>query len=328
MKKILFGLFALISTFASANDINLWEQTNIDTQMGYTGLELGGKYYSKSVDNTQEVQRFLDEIYSVKNTVNHSLKNRAMLDTYEKDWILNADVNYLKDEDLEVPIYNLNYGVLNDITRYGINIAMFKGDSKLGVKEYDSKGGQLNLYFNRNEDLGNLFGTAYIGKNSQEFNDDSGEIDNFYYGYFTSLEQKYESFNLDEFYTGYFVNFDISRIETEYKLTDIVGNKLKTTRDNDSIDGELGFLLEKNLFFYNDINAQIKFLSSIGKEFLEEDKYKDLGKDEFEVYAKERLEISTSIGTGINLFTGAEYRKSLKSSSAEKNIYLGFKINF
>lgn len=327
MKKILFGLFAILSVCASAKEINLWEEANIDTQMGYTGFELGGKYYNKSLDNVQEVQKYLDEIYSVKNTVNDSLKNRAMLDTYEKDWILNADINYLKSEDLETPIYNLNYGVLNDITRYGINIAMFKGDSKIGEKEYNSKGGQVNLYFNRNEDLGNLFGTLYIGKNNQEFKENSNEIDNFYYGYFTSLEQKYESFNLDEFYSGYFINFDISRTETDYKLTSN-GKEIKTSKDNDSVNGEIGFSLEKNLFFFNDVTTQIKLLSSIGKEFLEEDKYKDLGKDEYEVYAKEKLEISTSIGSGVDLFTGAEYRKSLKSSSAEKNIYLGFKINF
>lgn len=327
MKKIIFGLFAVISTFSYSQEINLWEETSLPVTMGYTGFEVGGNYKNRSVKNQNENQRFLDDVYSIKGTINNNLKNNAMTSSYEKDWILKGDINYLKDEELKTPMYSINYGIVNDTTRYGLAVTFFDGKSKAGIRKYDVEGEQLNLYFNKNEDLGNLFGTAYIGKTKQDFNNNAGDIDNLYYGYFTNLEQKYENFNFNEFYTGYFVNFDISRIETDYKLISN-GEKLKVSKDNDSIDAELGFLLEKHLFFYNDTNTKIKFLSSIGKEFLEDEKYNELGKDNFEIYANEKLEVSTKINEVIDIFTGLEYKKSLKTSSSDKNVYLGFKISF
>ena len=327
MKKVIFGLFAIMSIFSYSQEINLWEESSPSIEMGYTGFEAGGNYKNRSVKNQKEIQRFVDDIYSIKGTINENLKNNAMTANYEKDWVLKGDINYLKDEDLKTPMYSINYGIVNDTTRYGLAVTFLNGESKAGIREYDVDGGQLNLYFNKNEDLGNLFGTAYIGKINQDFNENAGEIDNLYYGYFTNLEQKYESFNFDEFYSGYFVNFDISRIDTDYKLVSN-GKELKTSKDNDSINAELGFLLEKNLFFYNDTSTKIKFLSSIGKEFLEEDKYKELGKDDFEMFAKEKLEISTTVGTVLDVFAGLEYRKSLKNSCSDKNLYLGFKVSF
>lgn len=327
MKKIIFGLFAVMSAFTYAQEIDLWEESSPTISMGYTGFEIGGKYHNKSIKNINEIQRFLDEVYSVKSTINNDLKERAMIDTQEKDWILNADVGYLKYEDLQTPIYSINYGVLSDVTRYGLSISMFDGDSELRVREYDTTGGQVNLYFNRNEELGNLFGTLYIGKNKQEFKENAGDIDNLYYGYFTSLEQKYESFDVDEFYSGYFLNLDISRTEADYNLT-YDGKTLKTKTDNDSIDTEFGILFEKKLYVAMDTQISVKLASSIGKEFKDEDKYKELGKDEFEFYNRNKLEIVSKVGTGVDIFTGIEYRKSIVTSNAENNIYVGFKINF
>ena len=327
MKKVIFGLFAVMSAFAYAQEIDLWEASSPSISMGYTGFEVGGKYHHKSIKNINETQKFLDEVYAVKRTINTDLKDKLMIDTQEKDWILNADVSYLNYEDLDTPIYNINYGVLGDITRYGLSISMFDGDSKLKVREYDSKGGQVNLYFNRNEELGNLFGTIYIGKNKQEFQENAGDIDNLYYGYFTSLEQKYESFDVDEFYSGYFLNLDISRTEADYNLT-YNGNTLKAETDNDSIDTEAGILFEKKLYAGMDTQISVKLTTSIGKEFKEEDKYKELGKDEFEFYNRNRLEITTNIGANADLFTGVEYRKSISTSNSENELYVGFKINF
>ena len=324
MKKLLFllGALSVVST-VTYSEVNLWESENfIGTSMGYTGFEIAGKYYNRSIKNVNEDQRFLNEVYAVKRTINENLKEKAMADTQEKNWILNADVDYLKYEDLSTSIYNLSYAVLSDVTRYGINVSMFDGDTEIESKEYDSKGYQVNLFFNRNEDLGNLFGTLYIGKN--EKNLDGLDIDNLYYGYFTSLEQKYESFDLDEFYSGYFLNLDISRTEADYKPLDVK----KVSKDNDSIDSELGILFEKKMTVGMDNEVSVKLTSSIGKEFKEEDKYKDLGKDEFEFYNRNRLEITTNIGTGANIFAGAEYRKSLTTSNSDKNLYIGFRINF
>ena len=327
MKKIIFGLFAVMSAFTYAQEIDLWEESSPTISMGYTGFEIGGKYHNKSIKNINEIQRFLDEVYSIKSTINNDLKERAMIDTQEKDWILNADVGYLKYEDLKTPIYSINYGVLSDVTRYGLSISMFDGDSKLKVREYDTTGGQVNLYFNRNEELGNLFGTLYIGKNKQEFKENAGDIDNLYYGYFTSLEQKYESFDVDEFYSGYFLNLDISRTEADYNLT-YDGKTLKAKTDNDSIDTELGILFKKKLYVAMDTQISVKLASSIGKEFKDEDKYKELGKDEFEFYNRNKLEITSKVGTATDIFAGVEYRKSIVTSNSENNIYLGFKINF
>ncbi len=401
MKKIIFGLFAVMSAFTYAQEIDLWEESSPTISMGYTGFEIGGKYHNKSIKNVNEIQRFLDEVYSVKSTINNDLKERAMVDTQEKDWILNADVGYLKYEDLKTPIYSINYGVLSDVTRYGLSISMFDGDSKLKVREYDTTGGQVNLYFNRNEELGNLFGTLYIGKNKQEFKENAGNIDNLYYGYFTSLEQKYESFDVDEFYSGYFLNLDVSRteadrneelgnlfgtlyigknkqefkenagnidnlyygyftsLEQKYESFDVDefysgyflnldvsrteadynltydGKTLKAKTDNDSIDTELGILFEKKLYVAMDTQISVKLASSIGKEFKDEDKYKELGKDEFEFYNRNKLEITSKVGTGADIFAGGadifagvEYKKSIVTSNSENNIYVGFKINF
>ena len=327
MKKIIFGLFAVMSVFAYSQEIDLWEKSSPTVSMGYTGFEIGGKYYNKSIKNVNEIQRFLDEVYSLRNTINNDLKERAIFDTQEKDWILNTNVSYLKYENLKTPIYSINYGVLNDITRYGLSLSMFDGDSKLKVREYDTTGGQVNLYFNRNEELGNFFGTLYIGKNRQEFKENTEDIDNLYYGYFTSLEQKYESFNIDEFYSGYFLNLDISKVETDYNLA-YNGKTLKAEIDSDSIDTEFGILFKKIFYVAMDTQVSVKLASSIGKEFKDENKYKEQGKEEFEFYNKNKLEIISKIGTSGDIFTGIEYRKSMVTSNSENNIYLGFKINF
>ena len=318
MKKILFGLMALLSISSYSTEINLWEENTPLVSMGYTGFELSGRYVNKSLKNVNEFQKFLDETYSIRNTVNESLREKALADSQEKDWILNLDISYLKYEDMKTPIYSINYGILDDVTRYGINFSVFNGESKF-KEDYDTKGGQLNLYFNRMEELGSFFGTLYIGRNKQDLNKN---IDNLYYGYNQYFEQKYESFDVDEFYSGYFLNLDISRVETDYKRTQ------KVSKNNDSINPAIGILFEKRIYFAEDSQVSIELASSIGKEFKEEDKYKDLGKDEFEFYNSNKLEITTNVGTSANIFTGIEYKKSITNSNSENNIYVGFKINF
>lgn len=317
-KKIIMTISAMLSLSSiSYADINLWEQDNLERQIGYTGLEIGSIYNRKNIseyDSLKE-QRFLDEVYGVKSFINNNLKLRVSTDKQEKDNTYNLNIDYLSFEELDTPIYNFEYGILNDITKYGISFSMFKGESFLKNKNYDNKGGQVNLYFNRNEELGNLFGTAYIGKNDVEYND----TDNLYFGYFGSFEQKYESFDFNELYTGIFMNLDIFRNRTDY-------NSLSKKINSDSIDSDLGFFFEKK-FFVSENEFSIKLSSSIGKEFLEDRKYKDIAKDEFDTYVNEKLEINSYVSTVFDVYLGVSWKKSVVTSLDSKDVYFGFTFN-
>ena len=313
-KKIMLTLSAIVTLSSiSYADINLWEEDRLEKEMGYTGLEIGSLYNKKNLANSNNIeQRYLDEVYGVKSFINNNLKLRVSTDKQEKDNTFNLNVDYLSLDELNVPVYNIEYGTLDDVTKYGISLSYFKSN-----KNYYNEGQQINLYFNINKELQNLFGTAYIGKHDIEYNN----TENLYFGYFGSFEQKYESFNFDELYSGIFMNIDISRNKTKYNyLLNKINNK------SDSIDSDLGFFFEKKFYVY-DNEFSFKLYSSVGKEFLEDRKYKNIIKDEFETYLNEKLEINSYISSIFDIYLGVSWKKSLISSLDNQEIYFGFTFN-
>lgn len=304
MRKIIL-LSVIFSSLAYA-EVNLWEEP-LEIEPGYKPLEISGSYKYKSIHNKNNKTKKLENIYFLKSSINDNLKMKLKFDKQEKNLIINPDISYIRYDKYKTPIFNLNFGYLVDTTRYGINFSFADGkDDKDDMKSY-----QINLYFNSQEEESSIFGTLYLGKAKYSNFEDEKEL---YYGYSQSYEQKYEAFYYENLYYGFFTNLDISRIETEKKGKNY---------NNDSIDGNIGVFLEKNIID----NLYINFYSGIGKEFLKNRKYKNLLKDEFEEHLNGKIEIINKLDNYLDLFTGVELKKSLKTSNYESSIYVGFKIN-
>lgn len=306
MKKII--LLSLVLSTISYSDFNLWEET-LDIEPGYKPIEISTLFWQKNIEKETIGIKKLDNIYFLKSSINQGLIKKLTNDLQEKNFFFNPEIIYIRYEKYKAPILNMNFGFLMDTTRYGLNFSFADGKEKsIGS---DMENYQLNLYFNTQEENTNLFGTLYLGKT--KYNGVENEKD-FYYGYYQYFEQKYESFYYETLNYGYYTILDISRIETDKK------NK---NYNNDSIEGNLGILIEKSFLD----KFKIRLASGIGKEFLENKKYKTISKDEFEEYINTKLEISTKIQNYLDIFTGVEMKKSLKVNNYENIIYFGFKLN-
>lgn len=308
MKKI--ALLGLVISTISYADFNLWEEP-LDIEPGYRPVEISTMGWQKDIGKKNINIKKLDNIYFLKSSINQSLLKKQGADLQEKNFFFNPEILYIRYDKYKTPILNLNFGYLIDNTRYGINLSLSDGKEKEELIKSDVKNYQLNLYFNTQKENENFFGTLYLGKTKYK---DLEDEKNFYYGYFQSFEQKYESFYYESLTYGYYTTLDISRIET---------NKRSKNYNNDSIEGNIGILIEKT--FLDDF--KVKLSSGVGKEFLENRKYKTISKDEFEEYMNTKLEISTKIQNYLDIFTGIELKKSLKVNNYKSNIYLGFKVN-
>lgn len=309
MKKIIF-LSLILSAIAYA-DFNLWEEP-LDIEPGYKPVEISILTWQKSIDKKNIKTKKLENIYFLKSSLNQGLMKKLNNDLQEKDFFFNPEILYIRYDKYEAPILNMNLGYLADTTRYGVNFSFADGKEKEKLIESDMENYQLNLYFNTQEENTNLFGTLYLGKTKYSGIENEKDL---YYGYYQYFEQKYESFYYETLAYGYYTTLDISRIETDKK------NK---NYNNDSIEGNIGILIEKTFLD----NFKIKVSSGVGKEFLENRKYKAISKDEFEEYINTKLEIATKIQNYLDIFTGVEIKKSLKVNNYDSSIYLGFKINF
>lgn len=308
MKKI--ALLGLVLSTISYADFDLWEKT-LDIEPGYKPVEISILTWQKNIDKKNIKTKKLENIYFLKSSLNQGLMKKLNNDLQEKDFFFNPEISYIRYDKYEAPILNMNFGYLVDTTRYGVNFSFVDGKEKEKLIKSDMENYQLNLYFNTQEENTNLFGTLYLGKT--KYNGIENEKD-FYYGYYQYFEQKYESFYYESLTYGYYTTLDISRIETDKK------NK---NYNNDSIEGNLGLVIEKSFLD----KFKIKLASGIGKEFLENRKYKTISKDDFEEYINTKLEISTKIQNYLDIFTGVEIKKSLKVNNYENSIYLGFKLN-
>ena len=310
MRKLILLFNFIFSIFVYAN-FNLWED-HLEIEPGYKPLEFSSTYFQKNKKIKSDKIKKLDNLYYFKDSININLKDKLSLDYQEKKFYINPDIIYIRYENFKSPIFNLNLGYLIDNTRYGANISILKGkDDIYFQKDIDTEAYQLNLYFNTLKEDKKLFGTFYFGELKY---DDIVNEENFYYGYFQTFEQEYESFYYDFLY-GYFVYLDILRVETD--------NKTKSY-NNDSIDGNISVFVKKNF----NSNFYLKFYSGIGKEFLENKKYNTITQDEFEIYLNEKIELTKKFENWLDLFIGAELKKSIRTSNYEKSFYLGFKLNF
>lgn len=307
MKKI--ALLGLVLSTISYADFDLREKT-LDIEPGYKPVEISILTWQKNIDKKNINTKKLENIYFLKSSLNQGLMKKLNNDLQEKNFFFNPETSYIRYDKYKTPILNLNFGYLVDNTRYGINLSL--ADGKENTLKNDIKNYQLNIFFNTKEENQNLFGTLYLGKTKYSGNEDEK---NLYYGYYQHFEQKYESFYYDDFKYGVYYTFDISRIETDKKIRKY---------NNDSIEGRLGVLVEKNI-----INGlYLKCYTGIGKEFLEERKYKNLLKDEFEEYINGNIEISYKLESFLDLFAGIELKKSLATSNYEDTTYVGIKFNF
>lgn len=296
MKKLMITLFSIISlTSFSINEVK--------EEYGMTGIEISSSINYSSKNSYNSEQKNLDEKYFVIDTINSNLYEKLKLDNYDKDNVYNLSIGRIVDDTgFTAYNYDLLLGTnIDEFWRVGINISYADLRNTTG----DLFQGNIFSKWSNGEDttfISSIYGGTYKEKDQSS---------NSYFGITNKYEKEYLDF--DEVTYSPYVQFDYGSIE-----------------DNQSLYTEIGFGIEKIIYegwsdFDRFVTPKVTF--GAGHEFLDGDKYKDLGKDEFATKIFAKVEIPMKINT-FEVNPMSSFSKSIVDSNFETRVGINFKYSF
>ncbi|MEI6856241.1 hypothetical protein [Psychrilyobacter sp.] len=295
MKKLVTLVFAITSlTSLSINKVK--------EEHGMTGLEISSFISYKDLKNNNLEQSNLRNKYFVIDSINKNLYKKLKIDNSDKEYVYNLSLNRLMDERDTIYNYDFMLGMnIDEFWRVGINVSY----ADLRNTPGDLFQGNLFSKWSNGEDttfISSIYGGTYKEKEQSSEN---------YFGITNKFEKEYLDF--DEVTYIPYVQFNYGSIEK-----------------NKSLYTELGFGIEK--IIYEEWSNYDKFITpkitfGAGHEFLDGDKYKDLGKDEFATQIFTRVEIPIKINT-FEVSPVSSFSKSIVNSNFETSVGINFKYSF
>jgi hypothetical protein len=296
MNKILLTLFIILSTTS-------FSLNQVFQEQGMSGLEISSfiNYSSKKHYNLK--QNNLDEKYFIINSINNNLYRKLEITNFDKGKNLNLSINRLMNSNGYIAH---NFDLLGDIQvnqfwKIGINL------SYADLRNTATNLFQGNLFskWSNGDDI--TFISSIFGGTSKENKSNRKN----YYGITNKFQKEYLSFN-EVSYLPY-LKLDYSKLSK-----------------NKNLYTELGFGISK--IIYEDYIDFDKFITpkvtfGFGHEFLENDKYNDLGKDEFSslLFIKAELPIKFNV---IEVNPVVSFGKSIVNSNFETTAGINFKYSF
>lgn len=295
MKKLVTLVFVITSlTTLSINKMK--------EESGMTGLEVSSFISYKDIKNNNLEQSNLRNRYFVIDSINDNLYKKLEINNYDKEYIYNLSLNRLMDEGNTIYNYDFMLGMnIDEFWRIGINVSY----ADLRNTPGDLFQGNLFSKWSNGEDttfISSIYGGTY--KEPDQSSDN-------YFGITNKFQKEYLDF--DEVTYIPYIQIDYGSIE-----------------ENKSLYTELGFGIEK--IIYEDWSNYDKFITpkitfGVGHEFLDGDKYKDLGNDEFATQIFTRVEIPIKINT-FEVSPMSSFSKSVVNSNFETSVGINFKYSF
>lgn len=317
MKKIMvLSIFAVLATVGQAAEVDLSE--TVSREWGMSGLEFTGNYMNINRKNKSEADK-LKDIYAIIDSTNSYLSNELSKDTFDKDYLLKFNYNYLKAEDLTAPSFNLTLaGFYDESNRVGINLTYTDIKSKLENIDTDGEGYQVSLFWLNSEvfDNSSMFMNIYYGNTNEDIDDIDSKYETTYYGIYTKLEKLYEGYN--DFSKGYNVELEAKRIEDEIEERD---------EKNTSATAAINGILQKEFFITDDSTATFRITTGYEREFLEDKVYHKIMDTEYQDSLNVKANLDFKVAEILDIYSSFELKKSLNTSENENRIMLGFKLS-
>lgn len=317
MKKIIIcGIFATLAVAAQGTEIDLSE--TVTREWGMSGLEFTGNYTNVNRKNESKADK-LKDIYSMIENTNNYLSNELSKDTFDKDYLLKFNYNYLRAEDLKAPGFNLTFaGFYDESNRIGVNVTYTDIKSKLVDMDTDGEGYQLSLFWLNSDifDNSSSFINIYYGTTKEDIDDINDEYKTNYYGAYGKIEKLYEGFN--DFSKGYNVELEAKKIEDEIGERD---------EKNTSATVATNGIIQKIFFVGDDSTVTLKATAGYKREFLEDRKYHEIMDDEYRDSLNAAVQLDLKVAEVLDIYSKFEVKKSLNTSDNENRVMLGFKLS-
>ena len=317
MKKIiLLSIFANLALLAQAEELEIYP--SVSREWGMTGLEFTGNYTNINRKNESKADK-LKDIYSIIDNTNNYLVNELGKDSFEKDYLLKLNYNYLKAENLEVPSFNLTLaGFYDENNRVGINLTYNDIKSEWDKTDTDGEGYQVSLFWLNSElfDNSSVFTNIYYGNTNEDISNKNAEYETTYYGIYTKLEKLYEGFN--DFSKGYNVELEAKRLDDKIEKRD---------EKNTSATAAINGIVQKVFFITNDNTVTLKITTGYEREFLEDKIYHEIMDTEYQDSINIKVNLDFKVAEILDIYSGFEVRKSLNTSENENRGTIGFKFS-
>ena len=277
-------------------------------------------YKNMRTDMRKDIRYSLYHKYLLLSNINDNIIKDAEYDNLEREYILKIGYDLLALDSKSNNGYNIMFSKLIDENkRIGANLNYTTYKNK---NESNSNKGNLYLgnffYHSKLEDVSDLFISLYGGRfksNGKKSLSEKGTMigTNFKYTHFL----KYLDFF--DINASYFVKADFSR--TTYKI-----NKMK--KDNDSIQGDFGLDLKKNLILTEtDRKIDVGVKLSYSNEFMPKRKYKSFNsKDPYEGSINGKIYIDLKVNEIVDVNANYEIKKCIRTSKTNNVVSVGFKI--
>lgn len=306
MKKLIITLFSIIS-------ISSFALNQIEEEQGMTGLEISSFINYSSQKDYNSKQKNLNEKYSVIDSINDNLYRKLELDNYDKDSVYNLSINRLMG-DTGFTVYNYDFLIgtnVSEFWRVGLNLSYADLRNTTGDL---FQGNIFSKWFNGDDSyfISSIYGGTYKEKSikTNEFKRRGN-----YFGITNKFKKEYLSFDEVKY---------IPYIQLDYQRGKDHKNR------NQNLYTEIG--LEISKIIYEDYVDFDKFFipkvtGGFGHEFLEGDKYKELGNDEFSSAFFMKVELPVKVNV-IEINPQASFSKSIVTSNFETKVGLTAKYSF